>query len=267
VTTTVLPVATSDKSAVGSVGAIFRDVARGGLAGLVVGIVVGGIGGRIVMRLAAIAVPGSDGRFTENGNRIGDITLAGTLGLIAFGGVFIGAVGGTLWVVVAPWIPGTGLARAVLAVPVAVALTGIGLINGFNPDFRILRHDVGVVAMLLALVALAGLSIALVDGWLESRLPPPGTSSRADATYVVLTLFGGLLILPFVVQGFVAERTPLGLLLVAVGIATLAWWWMRHRGRARMPAALVVAARIGLVVAVVLGFVELAPHVARAIGA
>ena len=39
-------------------GAVLRDIARGGFAGLIVGVLVGGIGGRVAMRLAAIAVPG-----------------------------------------------------------------------------------------------------------------------------------------------------------------------------------------------------------------
>ena len=266
-TTTVLPVAASDESAVGSVGAVLRDITRGGLAGLVVGLVVGGIGGRIVMRLAAVAVPASDGRFTENGNQIGDITLGGTIGLIVFGGVFAGGVAGTLWVVVSPWIPGGGLLRAVLAVPVALALTGLGLINASNPDFRILKHDAGVVAMLVALVVLAGLSIVLVDAWLEARLPHPGTNSRSDATYMALTLVGGLLILPFVVQGMVDDRTPIGLALVGVGIATLTRWWLRYKGRRGMPTAVVVVGHTALAIAVVLGLLELAPHVASAVGA
>lgn len=46
----------------------FRDITRGGLAGLIVGVLLAGIGGRVVMRLAALLVPAADGAFTENGN-------------------------------------------------------------------------------------------------------------------------------------------------------------------------------------------------------
>ena len=60
-------------------GAIWRDIARGGLGGLAVGIVVGGLGGRIAMRIVALLIPDAFGSFTENGNRIGDITLEGSL--------------------------------------------------------------------------------------------------------------------------------------------------------------------------------------------
>ena len=96
---------------VGRFGDIARDMARGGLAGLAVGVVVGGLGGRVVMRLAALLVPDSAGRFTENGNQIGTITLAGSVGLIVFAGLVVGLAVGIVWVTVSPWIPGSGLRR------------------------------------------------------------------------------------------------------------------------------------------------------------
>jgi hypothetical protein len=266
VTSTATPVVASDAQAVGRVGEVVRDIARGGLAGAVVGIVVAGLGGRIVMRLAAIIVPTSDGQFTENGNLIGHITLSGSLGLILFGGLFFGLFGGTVWVVISPWIPGTGLIRAILAMPIAVALTGMALVQGDNPDFRILQHDGLVVAMLLALVGLAGLTIALVDEWLERRLPRAGSSTRMDALYAVLTLAGGLLILPALIQAYFVADVRLGLALVAVGLATLGWWALRFKGRARERRLLVIAGRVALLAAVAFGVLDLAPEVAAALG-
>ena len=57
---------------------LLRDIAVGSLAGLIAGLVVGGVGGRVVMRLAALLAPEAVGRFTENGFRIGTITLQGS---------------------------------------------------------------------------------------------------------------------------------------------------------------------------------------------
>lgn len=251
----------------GSISVVLRDIARGGLAGAVTGIVVAGLGGRVVMRLAAIAVPAASGRFTENGNQVGVITMEGTLALVLFGGLFFGVLGGTIWVVVSPWIPGKTVGRAILAAPIAVALTGIGLIKGSNPDFLILRHDAMVVAMLLGLVALAGLTVALMDTWLDARIPQAGVSGKSDAIYASLSLAGGLLILPLALQLYLAASVWLWLALIAVGLATLAWWWMRHKGRQTIPSTLLVAGRTAFVVAVVLGVLDLAPDVARALGA
>ena len=56
-------------------------------AGLVVGLVIAGLGSRLVMGLLAVADPDAEGSFTESGNQIGDLTLGGTLGLVGFVGV------------------------------------------------------------------------------------------------------------------------------------------------------------------------------------
>ena len=111
----------SERSVVSPAREILRDIAHGGFAGAIVGVVVAGLGGRLVMRLAAILQPGAIGAFSENGNRIGDITLLGSLGLVLVG-LVIGLVGGTIWVVVSPWTPGTGPRRAIITMPMAVAL-------------------------------------------------------------------------------------------------------------------------------------------------
>ena len=113
---------TGDESTVDwPAGAIMRDISRGGLTGAIVGLVALGIGGRLVMRLAALLVPEATGLTTENGNRIGDITQDGTMFLI-LGGIILGLLAGTVWVVVSPWIPGRGLVRALITMPIAVAL-------------------------------------------------------------------------------------------------------------------------------------------------
>ena len=174
-----------------------------------VGLLVAGLGGRVVMRLAAILVPDAVGAFTENGNRIGDITLSGSLGLI-LAGLFLGPFAGVVWVVVSPWIPGRGLARAILTVPIAVALGTLALIRADNRDFRILDHDPAVVAALLGLVAVVGLSIALVDdGWIGGMPQAAPAPSRATSVYAVLTSVGAILIFPFVFMSyFVAGAAP-----------------------------------------------------------
>jgi len=218
------------------------------------------------MRAAALLVPEAAGSFTENGNRIGEVTLSGTLGLVLAGGLFFGLFGAVVWVVVSPWIPGGWRTRAVLAMPVAISLTGVSLIQARNPDFQILRHDATAVVLLLALVALAGLTIAGFDRWLDRRLPAATASAPADAIYLVLTLAGGGLIMPIVLVGYLGEERPLGLALVSVGVATLIQWSFRYQGRPSPPTWLVVAGRGSLFAAVVLGVLALAPDVASALG-
>lgn len=63
-----------------------------GLAALIGGVLVLGVGGRLAMRLSgAMALPADpDTRFmlTGDGFQVGRITLDGTLGLVIFGGIF-----------------------------------------------------------------------------------------------------------------------------------------------------------------------------------
>jgi hypothetical protein len=258
---------TNVKPSLGRLAEPLRDIARGGLAGLLTGILVAGVGGRIVMRAAALLVPEATGRFTENGNRIGSITLSGTLGLVIVAGLFFGLAGATIWVVVSPWLPGGARRRALAAMPVAVALAGVALVQASNADFRVLRHDVATVALLLGLVAVAGLTISLIDSWLDRRLPAANASALADATYLAISAAGAVLVFPVVIASYVFGEGPLGLALVATGIATLVLWVRRYRGEPPRPPWLVAAGRICLLGAVVLGVVALLPDVATAIGA
>jgi hypothetical protein len=251
---------------------VLRDIARGGLSGVVAGTLVGGLGGRLVMRVAALLHPDAVGAFTENGNRIGDITPGGTLFLVLFGLISC-AIAGAVWVIVSPWIPGQTRIRALLAAGVAIAIGTPLLIIGRNPDFVILEHDPAVVALLVALVGLVGLSIALLDSWLDRRLPHAVTGRKGlVAVYAIVTLMGAVLVVPFVLLIFLTSDEydlPLraGYALVVVGLCTAVWWGLRIRGRVRAPRGLVIAARGALLVAVILGVMTAAPHVSRALGA
>ena len=244
---------------------ILRDIARSGVAGLLTGVLIAGLGGRLVMRAAALLEPSAIGRLTENGNKIGDITTGGTFGLLLVG-VFFGLAGAVVWVVVSPWLPDRPGVRALVAAPVAVALSAVSLIDGFNPDFSVLHHDVATVLLLVFLVAAAGVVISVFDHWLDGRLPAAGASPVSDSAYLVLSVAGAGLILPVVVAGYLGGEAPVGLALVVTGVATLLRWAYRYRGVAQ-PGWLVPLGRAALVSAIVLGTIAVMPDVARAMGA
>ena len=260
----------SERSVVSPVREILRDIARGGFAGGIVGIVVAGLGGRLVMRLAALLQPGTIGAFSENGNRIGDITFLGSLGLVLVG-LVIGLVGGTIWVVVSPWTPGTGPRRAIITMPMAVALGSFFLIEGDNRDFQVLQHDPAVIGSLIALVALVGVTVPLTDDWLDRRLPHT-TSGRSWMTwlYAIIALLGALLVFPIVIGSYVFtahEATArVGLALLVVGLSTLLWWVLRIRGETHPPTIVTIVGQTALLVAVVLGFAATVPEVSIALG-
>lgn len=257
---------------VSPVGEVFRDIARGGIAGIIVGLLVAGLGGRLVMRLAAILHEDAAGILTENGEVIGHISLNGTLALMVFGGLGMGLLAGTIWVIVAPWIPGRGLARALLTAAAAIALGTPSLVQRFNPDFVILDHDPFVVALLVGLVGLVGLLIALVDRALDARLPHPVAGvGIATTVYLVITLMGLVLIVPVAISILLDQReyrAPIraGWALAVVGACTLSWWALRVKGRSTPPMALRLAGTLSLLVAVGLGVVTSLPHVLGAAG-
>lgn len=247
---------------------VLRDITRGGLAGLIVGILLAGIGGRIVMRLAALLVPDADGAFTENGNVVGAITLEGSLALIVFIGLFIGASAGSLWVVMSPWLPQRPAVRAALTVPIALGLGVNGLIEDRNPDFAILGHDPLVVGLLVVLVALFGPALVVVERWLDRRLPHPRPGdTRVIAGYVVVTVLGSFLTLTLVVPSFLgSDVADSGLALIVVGLCTLGWWRFRIQGRTSPPTLLVLGARAALTFATVAGLAVALREVTGALG-
>lgn len=247
---------------------VLRDIARGGLAGLVVGVLLAGVGGRLVMRLAALLVPGSVGSVTENGNAIGAITLGGSLGLIVFVGLLFGALAGSLWVVISPWLPAAVPIRALLSIPIAVALGTFGLVDDQNRDFALLGRDPLVIASLVALVGAFGPVLVVVDRWLDRRLPHAGPNDRRIvAGYAVVTAIGSILTLFVVAPGYLGSQMVLaGVGLLVVGICTLAAWWFRVERLTAPPQRLEIIGRLGLATATVAGLVVAAREVAGALG-
>ena len=248
-------------------GEILRDITRGGIAGLAVGIVVGGLGGRVAMRLIALLIPESTGSFTENGNRIGDITLGGTFALVLFGGVFAAVFLAVIWVVVSPWLPRSLGLRVLAAIPLAIGLGAFGVVQGSNPDFLVLGYETSVLVVLLSLVGLIGATMALVDAWLDRRLPRPRSStSQVSGVYIVIALLGSFFAVGVVATFLDEKLRPAGIALLVCGIATLGWWYLRYSGTERPPQMLRLLGSGGVIAAVVLGFALLVPHMRQALG-
>jgi hypothetical protein len=248
-------------------GEMWRDIARGGIGGLAVGVVVGGLGGRVAMRLVALLIPDASGSFTENGNRIGDITLGGSLGLIIFAGLFVGIFVGVIWVVVSPWLPRSLGLRTLAAVPLAIGLGAFGLIQGNNPDFSVLGYEASVILVLLGLVGLVGASMAVVDAWLDRRLPRArSVRSRETGIYAAISLIGALFAVGVVATFLGGALRPAGIALLVSGVATLSWWYLRYRGAERPPVALRLLGSGSVIAAVVLGFLIELPQIRVALG-
>ncbi|HEX5588721.1 MAG TPA: hypothetical protein VFX65_00335 [Candidatus Limnocylindrales bacterium] len=253
---------------------VLRRIAAGGIAGAIAGVVVAGVGGRIVMRAAAVLNPQATGARTENGELVGAITLNGTVALLLFSGLLTGVVAGIVWVVVSRWLP-TGRWRLLAGAVSAAAIGGPLLIRSDNLDFRILEADGPILAMLIALVAVLGLAIAWLDDQLDRRLPrPDGRRLALGVVYGTITLLG-LLFLPLAIGFYLSVETSgmrdpaqaVGWALVVAGLATAVAWAVHVRsGLPDPPAAVAAVGRVALMAAVILGTVRVADHVIRILG-
>ena len=142
-------------------------------AGVAAGVLAAGAGGRLVMRLLAATSPDAHGSLTEAGEKIGEITIGGTLGFIFFTGVPAGFLSGALYALVAPVLPRGRAAGIVLGLLLLVlAATRIEPLRSDSVDFLLLDP---------AWLAVLGFSaLALFQGMLVAALAPapPDVSSR-----------------------------------------------------------------------------------------
>jgi hypothetical protein len=186
----VAPVTGGTESLSSFAGRFVRSLAAATTAGLVIAFVVGGLGGRLVMRILSITSPTTHGAITDNGNRVNELTKGGTIGLVVFVTLF-GVVGGWTYLLVRRWMPGRGWKRRLAFAVWLVAVTSPLLIDPNNKDFAILGpHPLPIV-----LFALLPLAYGLVVAPLTDRLDRfyagrTATSAKGLAAFLPLLVIG-----------------------------------------------------------------------------
>jgi len=156
----------------GQASALLRSLAGCVAAGVVVGLVVAGLGSRVVMRVLALADSDARGTVTEAGNRVGEITAGGTLALILFVGIPAGVAAGLIVFLVRRWLPSRLVWRGLALSLVLLALLGGTVIDADNIDFRLLEPSGLAVALFGVLFFLAGYALAmLADRWAPGTPP------------------------------------------------------------------------------------------------
>ena len=176
---------------------LFRHITVGGLSGLTAGVLVGGVGGRLFMRIAgAVAGERGAGMQTEAGFTVGEITLAGTIFLILFIGIFTGVIGTAVYLAFRPWLAWAGRWRG-LAFGVVLFSLGSAtsdMMNTDNVDFLILRNSELLVALIFGLFLAFGVVIDSVFSYLNARMPGKEHHSKSlAAVYGALSVFGLLI--------------------------------------------------------------------------
>jgi len=162
-----------------------RSVAVAVAVGAATGLLVSGGGARLSMRLIALADRSNYGRLTDAGFNVGFVTREGTLEVLKTG-IFVGIIGGLLYLAVRRWLPGSGMLRAT-AYGVLLLLLGTG-VNIFGN-----RGDFDFLPKLLSISLFGGLFLlyGILTALLVDRFANPIRGSRSAAGYVALGLLAG----------------------------------------------------------------------------
>lgn len=244
---------------------LVRSVALGGLAGAIAGVVVLGVGGRFVMFVSRLLHPEALGRITENGNRIGEFTVDGTIELIVFGGLLSGLLAGVVWVLVREWIP----KKAALVGLGAVAIGGSFLIQGNNRDFFILQDPRLDLVLLLGLLFLFGVVLYWVDGLLDEKMPDQ-PQTFGIVVYSLMVAIAAPLIIPTFASMFSKDfcfcsNPPIwtGVFLTATSLSTIVWWVQHLRGVDTPSRTLNMIGTTSLALTAIAGAVDLTTEITR----
>jgi hypothetical protein len=211
---------------------LVRHVAIIGVVGVSLGLIVGGIGGRIVMRIAGIVASDRVQGFpTDNGNAIGDVTVGGTIGLIIFVGILFGGVGAVAYVICERWLTWTGPLRPLAFGLLLLAVASPLALDPDNLDFLLIRNYELIVAMFMTLFLLYGMPMALLVRGLEGRLSKvnPARPIASVAAYLGLVGFGAIFVLLLVVVA-IDENDLAMFFLLGLGIATTLHWVTEYSG-------------------------------------
>lgn len=186
-----------------------RMAVVGIVGGIIAGVLVAGLGGRLMMRiLAATSGDSSQGLVTEAHEIVGEITMAGSIGFVVFNGIFFGMIGGIGYPLVRRWLPSPSWLGGFFY---GIALLGLAPLDALNPDntdFSILRPSWLAVLLVCCLFPLYGMTVASVAERLDRSWPGIGTRPRGILACSPLLL---ALIVP-----------PIGLgIMIAVGLVVV----------------------------------------------
>lgn len=216
-----------------------RAMAVGMLPGALAGLIAGGAGSRLAMRVMAVtssaAVQGTE---TEFGATVGEISLGGTLFLLILGTV-LGGAGGLMFMAIRGLLPWRGRAAGLAFGLLLLAAFGRLIIDPNNFDFDVLDPASLAVAMFAAIFVVYGLLLVP----LLERLEP---AIRRAPTWLWFPLLA-ITLLPLLLTGL-GGLILVAALLIGFGVAGFGGW-----KRLAQSSAAVMAARSVLGLIFVLG--------------
>jgi len=163
-----------------SSGTTFTGVVRRVLltlaAGAVSGFLVGGVGGRVAMRVLALTSPDiAQGRLTDDAARVGAFSLGGSLAL-ALALSMVGAVVGMSYLVVRRVLPQSRRGRMAGYALFTGVVGGAALVHDHPSfDYTILQPTWLAVALFILIPTVYGAMVAwIVESWPEADRAPAG---------------------------------------------------------------------------------------------
>ena len=199
-----------------------RRLAAITVAGAMLGVLVGGVGGRLAMMLLAALNPRATGVTSDDGFTIGQLTIGGTAQLLAAAWQ-LGLVGAFAYALLRGLMIGPRWFR-VLSISVGSGVVvGALIVHSDGVDFTLLQPVSLTIGLFVAIPVLyAALLTLLAEHWLAED----GWPARARPKAVLATFLLWLPLLP--------------LLLVLVGVWLVAEWLRRQpepTGRSATPPA------------------------------
>ncbi|WP_194288563.1 hypothetical protein [Ornithinicoccus halotolerans] len=145
-----------------------RTVAAASAAGALLGLLVGGVGGRLAMALLAAQNPDSAGALTDDGFPIGQFTVAGTIHLLG-GTLQLGLLAGLVYVVLRGLPRGPRWLRIAVLTALGTVAFGAVVIQPDGVDFTALGPEWLPVALFLLIPAVFVVPLCLlVERWLAA---------------------------------------------------------------------------------------------------
>lgn len=201
------------------------------VAGVPTGMVIGGAGSRLAMlALRATSSPSVIGVTSDDGFRIGQLTLSGTYNLLQLG-AFVGMVGATAYLLVRPWLVGPPWFGDLTVGMASGTVVGSMLLHADGVDFRLLTPRWFAMALFIALPAVFGTAIGPAVRTMERRAKPTGWRQLV-APAVVLgvgpgSLLASLVVVPvLLLYTVVTERPSRNGPLGPVAILSIRAFWL-----------------------------------------
>ena len=174
-------------------------------AGFVAGVSVVGFGGRLVMRiLAATAGDGAQGRRTEAGETVGEISVGGTISFFIFGAILIPLAASFVFILLRRlWRAEAWIAGLVFGV---ILLGTFGVDDPLAPDnvdFVILSPLWLAVTLVSATALLFGVTFAAIAARLDATLVPVN-QINSNAPWRTKAAYASLVWLPIPIFGIPA---------------------------------------------------------------